>query len=50
MSKNALFRGERTGFFFPKQKETKNNTKKNQTNKKGAGPSELALWATSPDP
>ena len=28
----------------------KTNQKQNKTNKEGSGPSEVALWATSPDP
>ena len=33
-----------------KNKTTKKNPKKKQKNKEGLGPSETALWATSPDP
>ena len=37
-----FFRGE-NGLSFQKQKETKNKTKLTKTNKKGLGPSKLAL-------
>ena len=52
------FSGENKVFFVlnnqkqnkkPKTKKTKQKTKK-KTNKEGLGPSEVALWATSPDP
>ena len=44
------FRGE-TGFSI-KSKESQGKTKTKQTKKtkEGLGPSEVALWATSPDP
>ena len=48
--------GGKTRFFFcikqQKQQKTKQRTKnKNKKrNKEGLGPSEVALWATSPDP
>ena len=46
----------KTGFFCVlKNKESKakkknKNQKKQKENKEGLGPSEVALWATSPDP
>ena len=33
-----------------KQRTKTKNTKKQKENKEGLGPSEVALWATSPDP
>ena len=33
----------------PSKKKPKNNKKQKQKNKEGLGPSEVALWATSPD-
>ena len=33
-----------------KKNKTKNNQNKKKRNKEGLGPSEVALWATSPDP
>ena len=33
-----------------KSKNKKKKTKKHKENKEGLGPSEVALWATSPDP
>ena len=33
-----------------KERKTKENKKQNKWNKEGLGPSEVALWATSPDP
>ena len=33
-----------------KQSKEKTKTKKQKENKEGLGPSEVALWATSPDP
>ena len=33
-----------------KKTKQKTNQKQNKTNKEGLGPSEVALWATSPDP
>ena len=57
MNKNALFLGENRVFLSIKNKERKakkkNKNKKKQKqkeNKEGLGPSEVALWATSPDP
>ena len=49
------FSGGKTRFFLyqttkktkPKKHKTKKTTK---TKKEGLGPSEVALWATSPDP
>ena len=49
------FSGGKQGFFSVLNNQ-KNKTKKKQnkkttkTNKEGLGPSEVALWATSPDP
>ena len=47
----------KTGFFLleakkgKKKKQTKQTNKQNtKNNKEGFGPSEVALWATSPDP
>ena len=41
-------------FYFKKNKKAKTRkttkTKKQKENKEGLGPSEVALWATSPDP
>ena len=56
MSNNALFQGIKEFFVPSKTKDNaqkkENKTKENQakTNKEGVGPSEVALWATSPDP
>ena len=56
INKHALFRGKAglKPFFLLKAKKGKQrkNTKKKakQKNKEGLGPSEVALWATSPDP
>ena len=33
-----------------KQSKEKNKNQKKKENKEGLGPSEVALWATSPDP
>ena len=48
-----FFRGK-TGFFLLRAKkgQQKKNKKKNKKtiHKEGLGPSEVALWATSPDP
>ena len=50
------FSGGKTGFLYIKKqrkesKEKKQNPKKKQKeHKEGLGPSEVALWATSPDP
>ena len=52
-NKNALFQGK-TVFSIKtkkgKQRKKKTKTKKQKDNKEGLGPSEVALWATSPDP
>ena len=45
----------KTGFLSIKKqrkqsKEKKQKPKKKKENKEGLGPSEVALWATSPDP
>ena len=49
----TFFRGENKFFLFlrktKKQKQEKTK-KKQKENKEGLGPSEVALWATSPDP
>ena len=52
----SFFRGK-TGFFVNWKKQIKESKEKNknkkkqkQKNKEGLGPSEVALWATSPDP
>ena len=42
------FLGGKTDFLLKQRKEQKN--RKTKTNKQGLGPSEVALWATSPDP
>ena len=34
----------------PSKKNKKTTKKQKQKNKEGLGPSEVALWATSPDP
>ena len=50
INKNALFWGENSVFSI-RNKERKGPKKtKQQTNKEGLVPSEVALWATSPDP
>ena len=51
INKMPFFSGE-TGFLCKKERETnrKQNKKQTKNNKDGVGPSELALWATSPDP
>ena len=44
----------KTGFLSIKKRkeslEKNKNKKKQKENKEGLGPSEVALWATSPDP
>ena len=55
INQKCPFLGGKQGFFVVQSKErkgTKTNQKKNKTiiNKEGLGPSEVALWATSPDP
>ena len=46
-----FFSGEKTSFFSTfKKAKSKNKKKKQKENKEGLGPSEVALWATSPDP
>ena len=44
----------KTIFCITKQRKERNNNKPKKTkkiiNKEGLGPSEVALWATSPDP
>ena len=50
------FSGGKQGFFFSvlnnqkQNQQKKQNKKTTKTNKEGLGPSEVALWATSPDP
>ena len=47
------FLGENMFFSFFKKKQkakSKNKKQQKQKNKEGLGPSEVALWATSPDP
>ena len=46
------FVGAKTGFFYlKKRKESNKKLKQKNINKgEGLGPSEVALWATSPDP
>ena len=52
--KNAPFLGENRVVLAKaktkKQKTKQNIKKKENKNKEGLGPSEVALWATSPDP
>ena len=45
-------RGKNQGFLVLTSKERKQKKRKKdkKTNKEGLGPSEVALWATSPDP
>ena len=53
-----FYRGKKQFFVYEKQrKESKSKKKQKQKekqkekeNKEGLGPSEVALWATSPDP
>ena len=51
-----LSRGEKQVFFVylktkkAKQRKKTKTKKKQKENKEGLGPSEVALWATSPDP
>ena len=49
-----FFRGKTSFFLFLRKQKNKNKkkitTKKQKENKDGLGPSEVALWATSPDP
>ena len=62
---NCLSQGEKKVFRFlleqqtnqkqtqnqkSKQNKQKTNQKQKNTRKEGLGPSEMALWATSPDP
>ena len=52
INKNCLFRGK-AGFSYlkaNKENAKKKKTKQKNKNKEGLGPSEVALWATSPDP
>ena len=49
--------GKKQGFYIKKQIKKRQRKKKNKKtkneetiNKEGLGPSEVALWATSPDP
>ena len=41
---------KKTKNYPPPPKKNKKNKTKQKTNKEGLGPSEVALWATSPDP
>ena len=51
INKKCPFLGGKQVFSVLKSKERKGNKKKQKTiNKEGLGPSEVALWATSPDP
>ena len=54
INKKCPFLGGKQGFFcITKQRKERNNNKPKKTkkkNKEGLGPSEVALWATSPDP
>ena len=54
INKKCPFLGGKQGFFCIKQPKNKTKKKPNKkttkTNKEGLGPSEVALWATSPDP
>ena len=47
-----FFRGKTSFSIIKKNKKakTRKNKKKQKENKEGLGPSEVALWATSPDP
>ena len=50
-----FFRGKNKSFCLLKKtkkgkQSKKKKTKKQKENKEGLGPSEVALWATSPDP
>ena len=42
--------GKQVYFLKTKQKIKENKTKETKTNQEGLGPSEVSLWATSPDP
>ena len=47
----AFFRGKTVGFSIKsKVRKAKKLTQKQQKTKEGLGLSEMALWATSPDP
>ena len=46
----AFFRGKQVFFLFFKNNKKAKTRKKQKENKEGLGPSEVALWATSPDP
>ena len=54
INKKMPFSRGKTGFRLLKTKKAKQrknkNQKKQKENKEGLGPSEVALWATSPDP
>ena len=50
LTNNAFFGGKRDVLKAKKGKEKTNKNKNKNKNKEGLGPSEVALWATSPDP
>ena len=56
INKKMPFSRGKTGFLSikktkkAKQRKKTRNQKKQKENKEGVGPSEVALWATSPDP
>ena len=50
ISKNSLFRGKKQVFLLKQRKEKTNKKTKKTHTKEGLEPSEVALWATSPDP
>ena len=45
-----LFLGGKQGFSIKSKERKGTKTTKTKINKEGLGPSEVALWATSPDP
>ena len=50
-NKQKCYLGKQSSFSIEsKQRKETNPPKKNKTTKEGLGPSEVALWATSPDP
>ena len=49
IDKKMPFLGEKQVFLLKAKKANKQKTK-TKTNKEGLWPSEVALWATSPDP
>ena len=53
INKKCLLGGVKTGCFCLEQRKQSKKTKtttKQKNQKEGLGPSEVALWATSPDP